>query len=138
MDGVILTSERVIQHPKGDILHAMKSGDAGFCGFGEAYFSKVVQGEIKGWKMHSKMTLNLLVPIGGIEIVVCDGSDFFSVVLSSENYQRLTIKPKLWVAFKGLTKNNMLLNLASHPHDPAECVTMVIDTFNFHWTDLEQ
>ena len=111
MDGVILSSERIIHHPKGDILHAMKLGDNGFCGFGEAYFSKVVQGEVKGWKMHSKMTLNLLVPFGRIEIVVCDGSDFFSVVLSPENYHRLTIKPKLWVAFKGLAKINMLLNI---------------------------
>ena len=138
MDGVIVTSERIIHHPKGDILHAMKSSDNGFCGFGEAYFSKVVQGEVKGWKMHSKMTLNLLVPTGRIEIVVCDGSDFFSAVLSPENYHRLTIKPKLWVAFKGLAKINMLLNLASHRHEPAESETVAFDTFNFQWTDLDQ
>ena len=115
----------------------MKSGDNGFCGFGEAYFSKVVQGEVKGWKMHSKMTLNLLVPTGEIEIAVCDGKNFFSLVLSSENYQRLTINPKLWVAFKGLSKINMLLNIASHQHDPTESENMAIDTFNFQWTDLD-
>ena len=135
MDGVIVTPERIIHHPKGDILHAMKSGDAGFCGFGEAYFSKVKQGEVKGWKMHSKMTLNLLVPVGEIEIVVFDENNFFSLVLSSKNHKRLTIKPNLWVAFKGLSLNNMLLNLASHHHDSEESKNTAIDSFNFQWSD---
>lgn len=135
MDGVKVTSEKIIHHPKGDILHAMKSGDNGFCGFGEAYFSKVVQGEVKGWKMHSKMTLNLLVPIGEIEIAVCDGKNIFSLVLSPENYQRLTVSPKLWVAFKGLSKINMLLNIASHHHDPTESENVAIETFKFQWAN---
>lgn len=45
IDGVIVGSERIIYHPNGDILHAMKSSDKGFCGFAKAYFSKVEQGE---------------------------------------------------------------------------------------------
>lgn len=137
MDGVKVTPEKIIDHPKGDIFHAMKSGDTGFYGFGEAYFSNVVQGEVKGWKMHSKMTLNLLVPVGKIEIAVCDGKNIFSLVLSPENYQRLTVCPKLWVAFKGLSKINMLLNIASHHHDPTESANVAIDTFKFRWTDLD-
>ena len=96
MDGVIISPESIIHHPNGEILHAMKSSSNGFCGFGEAYFSKVIQGQVKGWKMHNKMTLNLLVPIGRIEFAVYDGSDFFSTVLSPDNYHRLSIKPKLW------------------------------------------
>ena len=138
MDGVIISPESIIHHPNGEILHAMKSSSNGFCGFGEAYFSKVIQGQVKGWKMHNKMTLNLLVPIGRNEFAVYDGSNFFSTVLSPDNYHRLSIKPKLWLAFKGLAKINMLLNLASHHHDPAESETVPLDTFNFQWTDLGQ
>lgn len=114
----------------------MKSGDGGFYGFGEAYFSQIAQGEVKGWKMHNEMTLNLLVPIGEIEIVVCDGTKFFSLVLSLKNYKRITIKPKLWFGFKGLEKNNMLLNLASHHHDPEESKNVPIANYKFKWSSI--
>lgn len=66
--------------------------------------------------MHSKLILNLLVPTGIIRIVVFDANDFFLAVLSPENYHRITIKPKLWVAFKGLAIINMLVNIASYRH----------------------
>lgn len=133
MDGVILTSERVIKHAKGDILHGMKVGDTGFAGFGEAYFSSIERGEIKGWKKHSIMTLNLLVPLGEIEFVIHDGKEFFCTKLSRANHQRLTVKPNLWLAFKGLSSANMLLNLASHCHEPAESENVCLEAFNYEW-----
>jgi dTDP-4-dehydrorhamnose 3,5-epimerase len=136
LDGVILTPLKKIGHPKGDVFHAMKLSDEGFCGFGEAYFSTVNKSEIKGWKKHTKMILNLVVPIGEIEFVVYDGSDFFSVKLSKYNYQRLTIKPNLWLAFKGLSDENMLLNLASIEHTPAESENTELHNFNYDWSGL--
>ena len=72
MDGVVLTPLKQIYHPKGDIFHAMKKSDIGFDGFGEAYFSTINQNDIKGWKKHTKMTLNIVVPVGNIEFVVYD------------------------------------------------------------------
>jgi len=137
MDGVVLTNEMIIPHPKGDILHVIKPNLTGFKSFGEAYISKVNQGEIKGWKMHKKMTLNLVVPLGRVEIAVSDKKSFFSVVLSTDNYKRLTIEPNLWVAFKGLSPNNMLLNIASHAHDPNESIDESSDIFNFKWSDVD-
>ena len=82
------------------------------------------------------MILNLVVPIGEIEFVVYDGSDFFSVKLSKYNYQRLTIKPNLWLAFKGLSDENMLLNLASIEHTPAESENTELHNFNYDWSGL--
>ena len=75
MDGVILTPLKQIPHQKGDIFHAMKKSDIGFDGFGEAYFSTINKGEIKGWKKHTKMTLNLIVPVGEIEFVLFDNRE---------------------------------------------------------------
>ncbi|MCK5293391.1 MAG: WxcM-like domain-containing protein, partial [Arcobacteraceae bacterium] len=114
MDGVILTPLKQIHNPKGDIFHAMKKSDNGFDGFGEAYFSTIYKDDIKGWKKHTKMTLNLVVPVGKIEFIVYNdkNSSFFSVILSQENYQRLTVRTGLWMAFRGLDKDSMLLNLA--------------------------
>ncbi len=136
MDGITLTPLQKISHPKGDIFHAMKASDNGFFGFGEAYFSTISKGEIKGWKKHTKMTLNLVVPVGKIEFVVYDGSEFFSVKLSKQNYQRLTIKPNLWFAFKGLSNENVLLNLANIEHTPTESENTELHNFNYDWNKL--
>lgn len=135
MDGVILTPLKQIYHPKGDIFHAMKKSDIGFDGFGEAYFSTINQNDIKGWKKHTKMTLNIIVPVGNIEFVVYDenSKEFFSTKLSHNNYQRLTVKSGLWMAFKGLDKYNMLLNLASIEHDPNEAVNIELNDINYKW-----
>ena len=51
MDGVILTKLKQVNHPKGDIFQGMKKSDIGFDGFGEAYFSTIKGGEIKGWNV---------------------------------------------------------------------------------------
>lgn len=135
MDGVILTPLKQIYHPKGDIFHAMKKSDIGFDGFGEAYFSTINQNDIKGWKKHTKMTLNIVVPVGNIEFVVYDEKtkEFFSTKLSHNNYQRLTVKAGLWMAFKGLDKYNMLLNLASIEHDPNEAINIGIEEIKYEW-----
>lgn len=130
-----MTPLRRIPNPKGDILHAMKKSDRGFIQFGEAYFSLVNFAVIKGWKKHTEMTLNIVVPMGAIKFVIYDSSIklFKSVELSERNYNRLTIKPGLWVAFKGLEKNNLLLNIASMVHDPAESETKDLNEIGYEW-----
>ena len=136
MDGIILSPLKQIIHPKGDIFHAMKESDDGFIGFGEAYFSTINKDVIKGWKKHTKMTLNLVVVTGEVEFVVYDGSSFFNITLSKNNYQRLTIKPNLWLAFRGLFTENMLLNLASIEHNPTESQNVDLEVFDYNWAKL--
>lgn len=135
MDGVILTPLKQIHNPKGDIFHAMKKSDNGYNGFGEAYFSTINKDDIKGWKKHTKMTLNLIVPCGEIEFVIYDEIEekFFSVKLSQNNYQRLTIKPNFWLAFRGIGEYNMLLNLASIEHNPDEAVNINLSEISYEW-----
>ncbi len=53
----------------GDVLHALKCTDTGFQGFGEAYFSMAEAGAVKAWKLHRRMTLNLVVPVGEVRFV---------------------------------------------------------------------
>jgi len=137
MDGVILTPLKKISHPNGDIFHAMKASDKNFLGFGETYFSSVKQNKIKGWKKHTKMTLNLIAAVGKIHIVVHDNNSFFSVVLSKDNYQRLTVAPGLWVAFKGLTSENIILNISNIEHDPNESINLDLNSFHFDWDKIK-
>lgn len=135
MDGVILTPLKKIYHPKGDVLHAMKASDTGFSGFGEAYFSVIKKNEKKGWKKHTQMTLNIILVIGIIEFVIYDEKNkhYFSTTLSNKNHQRLTIEPGLWVAFRGVSGDNMLLNLASLEHDMNESENLDLDSFDYRW-----
>jgi len=142
--GIILTPLKKIHHPKGDILHGIKKSDQGFVGFGEAYFSTIKFGEIKGWNKHKRMTLNLVVPIGKVEIVVYDDrrssqtkGNFFNIEISVDTYQRLTIPPGVWLAFKGNNKDrNMILNVSDMEHDPDEIERLNLDQIEYDWNDL--
>mgnify|MGYP006412299073 CR=1 FL=1 len=133
VDGVTLTPLKQIHNPKGDVFHAMKKGDEGFAGFGEAYFSTINQNDIKGWKKHTEMTLNLVVVSGEVEFVIYNEADFFTVKLSKNNYQRLTVRPNLWLSFRGLSTENMLLNLASIEHDPSEVTNLDLQEIEYDW-----
>ena len=141
MDGVILTPLKQIHNPKGDIFHAMKKSDEGFKSFGEVYFSTINYDDIKGWKKHSQMVLNLVVVLGEIEFVIYDDreksstkNEFFTVKLSKNNYQRLTVPPGVWMAFRGINdQTNMLLNLASIEHDPSEATNVELDEIDYNW-----
>ncbi len=141
IEGVIITPLRRILHPKGDVLHAMKRSAPGFVDFGEAYFSTVLPGEVKGWKRHRRVTLNLVVPVGRVRFVVHDdraGSttrgSFEDITLDRDNYARLTVSPGLWVAFAGRdAQPSLLLNIADEEHDPAEADNIDLQTFKFPW-----
>ena len=137
MDGVTLTPLKQITNSKGDVFHAMKKSDEGFFGFGEAYFSTIKIGDVKGWKKHLEMTLNLVVIKGEVKFVIYDGKTFYSVNLSKGNYQRLTIKPGVWVAFKGIAEDNILLNLANIEHDANESESRDLNLFAYDWHSIE-
>jgi dTDP-4-dehydrorhamnose 3,5-epimerase len=134
LEGVLLTPLRIIKSDLGDVMHALKQKEDAFQGFGEAYFSIIHYHAVKGWKKHRKMILNVIVPVGMIKFVLYDdrlGSNsyqlFQEILLSVENYQRLTVPPGIWMAFQGLDEHhNILLNIASIPHDPLEAENLPI------------
>ncbi len=130
---VLLTRLRRIPTPLGAVLHGIKAVDAGYEGFGEAYFSIVDKGAVKGWKRHTRMVLNLVVCSGTIRFYVRREGWAGSVALSpdsDETHARLTVPPGLWMAFEGVDDaTNMVLNVASIGHDPAEAETVPLSTF---------
>jgi dTDP-4-dehydrorhamnose 3,5-epimerase len=144
IDGVQLTPLKRIATPSGDVYHAMKRGDSGYCGFGEAYFSSIDPGAIKAWKRHRRMTLNVVVPVGAIRFVIHDdrsesptAGETWSVVLSLQNYMRLTIPPCLWFGFQGLAAEaSLLLNLADIEHSPDEGEQLPPSSFGYQWEEI--
>ena len=130
-----------ISNPLGDVWHAIKSSESEYAGFGEAYFSFIEKGKIKGWKKHKKATLNLIVPVGEIKFFAYDEeqedkhSKLSSFTLSEENYFRLTVPSGIWLAFKGLKERNMLLNVSDYSHDPSEVEAIEIENFPINLND---
>jgi dTDP-4-dehydrorhamnose 3,5-epimerase len=143
IEGVILTPLKRIFNPMGDVLHAIKKSDAGFCDFGEAYFSTINYQQIKPWKKHLKMTLNFIIPKGNIRFVIYDDrinskteNTFLDIILGEVNYQRITIPPGLWVAFMGVDSENLLLNIANLEHDPIEVIRKTsLSDIEYSWTN---
>jgi dTDP-4-dehydrorhamnose 3,5-epimerase len=135
IEGVLLTPLKIIAGDNGSIYHLLRSDAPGYISFGEAYISTVKKNARKGWKCHTKMVLNIVVPIGEIRFVLYDGRpDSVSkgtvneIVLSINNYKRLTVPAGIWMAFEGIGEDNFLINLASIPHDPSEALTLELQS----------
>lgn len=142
INNVIVTPEKIISMPNGDIYHAVKNCSPGYVGFGEVYFSFVHQGAVKAWKKHLRMTLNLVVPIGSVKFVMYDAREDSStygvieeIILNKDNYCRLTIPPGVWNGFQGLDAVNLLMNVADMPHDSSEVERMDVnnDMIDYRW-----
>ena len=121
--GVIASKEKVIQNNQGNIFHVIKKESSGFSGFGEAYISAIKYRSIKAWKMHLKMTMNLIVPIGAVQFIFYDHENNLlnNIIIGEDNYCRITVPPKIWCGFKGLSsKTSYILNIADTSHDPLE------------------
>ena len=141
LKGMSITDLDIIEGESGSIFHVIKNLDPGFVDFGEVYFSTVHKGAIKAWKMHERMTLNLVVPIGSVLFNFIDYRDesgtfnkTYKIVLSQQPYRRLTVPPGIWFGFKGLSsKMNLVCNVADLPHDPNEVVRKKIDEIKIDW-----
>jgi dTDP-4-dehydrorhamnose 3,5-epimerase len=120
---IIESPLKIINVQGGDVLHALKFNEKSFINFGEAYFSKIEKDVIKGWKLHTKMTLNLVVPIGEVEFKFVS-EDFVNektYIIGNNNYSRLTVPANIWFGFRGLASPySLILNLADILHDPEE------------------
>ena len=121
--GISKNKLKTIDNENGVIMHGLKKSDEVFKGFGEIYFSQVEYKKIKAWKRHTRMTMNLIVPIGSVKFVFYDESKklFEEHNIGEHNYFRLTVDPFIWFGFKGMKEGkNLVMNLANIEHDPNE------------------
>jgi dTDP-4-dehydrorhamnose 3,5-epimerase len=125
---VHVTPLRRIADERGAVFHMLREDSPVFERFGEIYFSTVYPGVVKGWHIHSRMTLNYAVPVGMIKLVCYDNrpdSPTRGVVqemhIGELNYALVTIPPKVWNGFKGEgVQPALVANCATIAHDPTE------------------
>ena len=140
LEQIQVTPLKKISSNGGEVWHALKATERSFNGFGEAYFSWVEYKEIKAWKHHLKMTMNLVVPSGRVRFVFCDllCDDFREECIGAEFYARVTVPPKIWFGFQGISVNpSLVLNLANLPHDPSEVERKSREGIQFNWQEAK-
>lgn len=134
----VFTPLKQIHVPGGDVFHALKKSEDSFRGFGEAYFSFVEKDVVKGWKRHSRMYCNLIVPVGLVTFncISPDGraSIFRLGSGTGGGYGRLTIPPGYWFGFGGCFEpTSCILNIADILHEPDEGEKQPMEAFTWQW-----
>ena len=124
-----------IELPGGGVLRGIKKTDEDYAGFGEAYFSQVDFGVIKAWKLHTKMTMNIVVPVGEVHFgFIDDLGGIRRETLGLNNYARLCVPPGIWFGFQGVSKTlSTLLNVANIEHSPDEVKRRELHEFKYDW-----
>lgn len=134
---ILVTELKIIEVVGGNVFHCMKKTDIGFNEFGEAYFSNVKSNQIKAWKMHKKMTLNLTVPRGKVRFVFVSPNNlnqFYVIETGIDDYKRITVKPGVWFGFMGISdEESLILNIANIEHDSNEVFKKEVDDIKFNW-----
>jgi dTDP-4-dehydrorhamnose 3,5-epimerase len=129
IDGVTITELSQFSDERGAVLHMLRCNAPEFVRFGECYFSEVLPGAIKAWKLHREQTQNLAVPVGRIRLVIYDdrvasntrGNLQIEELGRPDSYFRVQIPPGLWYGFACIGNTPALLaNCADLPHDPTE------------------
>ena len=128
IDGVVITPLKQFPDERGKIMHMLRADDPQFERFGEIYFSMIYPGVIKGWHLHTKMTLNYAVIVGMVKLVLYDPrpssptkGEVQEIFLGEQNYLRVKIPPGLYNGYKGIGMVPAIVaNCPTLPHDPAE------------------
>ena len=128
IEGIKITPLKQIEDERGKVMHMLRNDSKSFTKFGEIYFSTVHPNKVKGWHLHSKMTLNYAAVFGEIKLVLYDVrpnsktkgqlQEFF---LSQKNYKLISVPPLIWSGFMGIgNKTAIVANCADLPYDETE------------------
>ena len=144
IDGVAVVPLRKIPDERGCVMHMLRSDAPHFERFGEIYFSCVYPGAIKGWHLHTRMSLNYAVVTGMIKLVLYDDRDgsptkgeLMELFIGDQNYCLVHIPPMVWNGCKGYGDSMAIVaNCATEPHDPDEIQRLdpFSDRIPYNWT----
>jgi dTDP-4-dehydrorhamnose 3,5-epimerase len=128
ISGVAVKKLNTIPDGRGFILHMLRNDDPLFTQFGEIYFSAAYPGVIKGWHIHTRMTLNYAVVQGMVKLVLYDDransptrGALMEIYLGERNHLLVQIPPHVWNGFTTIGPETAIVaNCSSIPHDPTD------------------
>ena len=132
LDQIKFTKLQIINVEGGNVFKIMKKSNHKEFSFKEAYFSSIHFNFVKGWKMQSKMQSNICVPIGRVKFtfVSKDYKEHKTLIIGEDNYGLISIPPKIWYSFKGLSKKtSLILNISDYEHDEKDIKKINLDEF---------
>ena len=136
LDKIKVTPLKIIKLSAGNIMSVLNKNELKNQTFGEAYFSKIKFGKVKAWKYHNKMTFNLVIPHGKVKFVFYSQKDknFKVVEIGKKKYFRLTVPPKIWFGFKGISRHeSIILNVTNIKRNPKEILRWKKNKISFDW-----
>jgi len=132
LDNIKFINQPTIKVKGGNVMKVMKISDYKEFSFNEAYFSSIDFNYTKGWKMQLKMSSNICIPIGEVKFtfVSKDFKYHKTYILGENNYGILSIPPKIWYSFKGLSeKTSLILNISNSEHDEKNIKKINLEEF---------
>ena len=142
INGVNFRKLKEIESDKGSVLHFLRNDDENFTSFGECYFSEIKPNCIKGWKIHSHQTQNLVVPFGEVKFVLFDlrensdtANTYNEFLLGRDkNYSMLKIPTNIYYSFKNLSdQTSLIVNCPDIPHNKEESKLFDLNFIPFEW-----
>ena len=123
------------KNSKGNVLRGFRKNDKFLKNSAEIYFSWINKNAIKGWKLHKKMTMNLVVPIGKVKFVFYNGKNFKTIIVGERNYNRIFVPNNIFFAFQNLYKEkSLIVNNASIVHQKKdEVLKLSLNKINYLW-----
>jgi dTDP-4-dehydrorhamnose 3,5-epimerase len=143
IEGVNVVPLKQISDERGKIMHMLKATDLHFINFGEIYFSCAWPGVVKGWHVHSRMTVNNAVMVGHAKLVMYDGrpnspthGEVTELFIGEDNYCLVQIPPGIANGYKAYgDKLVVMANCATEPHDPTEIsyIDPMVNDIPYDW-----
>ncbi|HEY41115.1 MAG TPA: dTDP-4-dehydrorhamnose 3,5-epimerase [Dehalococcoidia bacterium] len=128
IEGVQVIPLKQFPDERGKVMHMLRADAPHFEQFGEIYFSVIYPGVVKGWHIHSEMTLNYAVVSGMIKLVLYDPredsatrGEIQEIFMGEDNYVLVKIPSGVYNGFKGIgIIPAIVANCATIPYTPDE------------------
>lgn len=134
LDNIFFKKKEIIKHTRGNLLKLFKKKKNENIFFKEVYCTWIKKNKIKGWKKHTKMTMNIKVIMGKVKFILSKDMKSFKKIIISENDKfLLTISKNIFFAFQGLDKKNEILNFSNIKHSKKECINLPLNRINYKW-----
>lgn len=133
-----LNNLKIVKNKKGNLKKIINSNSNYFYGFEELYISKINKNEIKAWKVHSKMTCNLLVIRGKVKFVIVLKKGIKqiikTIILSENKNSILTIFPNTIFGFQNNSNDQSeILNFSNLKYNKKESLTYDLEEIKYDW-----
>ena len=130
MDELKLFKSNIKINKKGNVYKYIETSKS-FKKIAEVYFSSIKKNNIKAWKKNKSSNQYFYIFNGKIDLKIFDDRNkknrIHNFKLGNKSkYSKILIPKNVWYGFKGLEKNNIIINSLTVPHKNCKMETLEI------------